>query len=295
MTSEKLPAPRDFLLKVALYEEIDFEKEDGWKILDVLYFSGTYDSYCTKCKRDSTFQAVAKTRPPGYMHDLSRVTVLSKLGHTPEFPKIETDTYRVEARCTRYSNHTQEFFFFIDVTFSAIPNSSGEYSPKYKIVKVGQRPSFGDVHYDAVKKYSAVLTTQQLREFNRAIGLASHGVGIGSYVYLRRLFEALVEQAHISAKADSGWDDETYSRSRMSEKIGLLKMHLPIFLGDHPEMYGLLSKGVHELSEEECLAHFETLRIGIELILDEKIEQKEKDKKIKLAKAALANAIKPKT
>ncbi len=29
-------------------------------------------------------------------------------------------------------------------------------------------------------------------------------------------------------------------------------------------MYGLLSKGVHELSERDCLDHFDTLKIGIE-------------------------------
>lgn len=41
-----------------------------------------------------------------------------------------------------------------------------------------------------------------------------------------------------------------------------------------------MSKGIHELSEEECLEMFPIVRSGIELILDEKIEKIEKDKKV---------------
>lgn len=56
-------------------------------------------------------------------------------------------------------------------------------------------------------------------------------------------------------------------------------------------MYSLLSKGVHELSEEDCLAHFDTLRIGIELILDEKLDRKERERKFQDAKVALVKAV----
>ncbi len=39
-------------------------------------------------------------------------------------------------------------------------------------------------------------------------------------------------------------------------------------------MYSILSKGIHELSEEECLQYFKLMKIGIELILDEQLEEK---------------------
>ena len=45
-------------------------------------------------------------------------------------------------------------------------------------------------------------------------------------------------------------------------------------------MYGILSKGLHELSEQECLEAFPVMRVGIELILDEKIEAAEREKKV---------------
>ena len=40
-----------------------------------------------------------------------------------------------------------------------------------------------------IKQYDKELRKPDLKEFTRAIGLAANGVGIGSFVYLRRIFE----------------------------------------------------------------------------------------------------------
>ncbi len=62
------------------------------------------------------------------------------------------------------------------------------------IQKVGQFPSLADIANDESKAYSSVLKGTDARELHTAIGLAAHGVGIGSYVYLRRVFEHLIER-----------------------------------------------------------------------------------------------------
>ena len=51
-----------------------------------------------------------------------------------------------------------------------------------------------------------------------------------------------------------------------------------------------MSKGIHDLSEEECLQYFETVKIGIEQILDEKIIKKEKAEKAAKAREAIQKA-----
>ena len=124
----------------------------------------------------------------------------------------------------------------------------------------------------------------------RGIGLAAHGVGIGSFVYIRRVFENLIEEAHQLTKKDGGLDEDAYKKARMDEKIELLKNHLPDFLVENKVLYSILSKGIHELTEEECLQYFETVKIGIEQILDEKIIQKEKAEKAARAKESIQNA-----
>jgi hypothetical protein len=63
----------------------------------------------------------------------------------------------------------------------------------------------------------------------------------------------------------------------MEEKIVLLRSHLPAFLLKNKSIYSILSNGIHELTESECLSYFEPLRVGIALILDERMEQVGKD------------------
>lgn len=289
MNNTSVPKPIEFLLSVPLYAQISFEGLEAWDVVDVLHYAGTYDSYCTKCKRDSTFQAIAPKYSSEFVRDLNQERLRKDMGIDPVLPPLRLGIHTVHACCTRQNAHTQDFLFFIDQEI--IRGDNGEPSISTTIEKIGQQPSYGDIHLAQVKKYVHVLSKSQLSELSRAIGLASHDVGVGSYVYLRRIFEALVEEAHQAALLDQSWEESAYQRSRMSEKITILKSHLPQFLVEHADMYSLLSKGVHELSEEECLKHFETLRLAIELILDERLELREKQRKIATAKAALQKAI----
>lgn len=284
-----IPKPTEFFLGIPLYAPVEYEGEDVWNILDVLYFNGTYDSFCTKCKRESTFKVNAPERPDVHKRNLRHEEFIKQHGGKPELPRLPSSVYTVNSSCARQDLHKQDFVFFVD--YHVVPSSSGPPTVKCTFQKIGQQPSYGDLHMLQVKRYAHVLEREQLGELTRAIGLASHDVGVGAYVYLRRIFEALVEEAHIVAKADPGWDEEAYGRSRMSEKIAALRSHLPDFLVEHPGMYSLLSKGIHELSEQDCLKHFSTLRLGIELILDERLEARERANKIAAAKAAIQKAV----
>ncbi|ASA21293.1 short-chain dehydrogenase [Paenibacillus donghaensis] len=183
---------------------------------------------------------------------------------------LDKNTHNLKFLCSRNINHTLLFFF----------NTDESVDGEITITKIGQFPSTADIANEATKKYVKVLGRDLSREFNKAIGLVSHGVGIGSFVYLRRIFENLIEEAHSEAKSETDWNEEEYLKARMNEKVGLLKGQLPEFLVQHKSLYSILSKGIHELSEEECLEMFSIVRSGIELILDEKLEKIKKDKKI---------------
>jgi hypothetical protein len=304
MADNELPKPLNFLLEVPVYRKFTFSGPQVWEILNLLYFEGTYDSYCTKCKRDSTFQVLSPDRPPEHKCPSNYLAAA--------IPYIRPDVYRISARCTRENIHFQYFMFLIDcrpVEHPTEKRSSTAPVPGYMlgapflnqqplelgytIQKIGQHPSYGDLNLPRFKKYATILDKPKFRELTRAVGLASHDVGIGSYVYLRRVFEAFIEEAHQIEVSEANWDEEDengYKKSRMSEKIDLLKHRLPDFLVENRNMYALLSKGVHELSEDECLSHFDLLLTSIELILGEKLERKEKQKKIHEAKSALSKA-----
>ncbi|MGD9725837.1 MAG: hypothetical protein AB7R40_14025 [Nitrospiraceae bacterium] len=93
------------------------------------------------------------------------------------------------------------------------------------------------------------------------------------FVYLRRLFEALIEKARQTAAAEPGWDEAAFKNARMDEKIAILRQHLPKFLVDNRALYGIMSMGVHMLSKARCLEAFPVVRVGIELMLDERLER----------------------
>lgn len=156
-----------------------------------------------------------------------------------------------------------------------------------KICKVGQTPSIASMHIAQVHQYDKVLDKHDMKDLTRAIGLAANGIGIGSFVYLRRIFERLIQDVVNKMIVDGSITQEQFDKSRMDEKITLIKSELPPFIVEQRSIYGIISKGIHQLSEEECLAMFDVMRISIELILDEKLEQYNKEKKIKQVKASI--------
>ncbi|AJP43325.1 short-chain dehydrogenase [Alteromonas australica] len=257
--SEKVPTPQEFLIETPLYEIASYEDADLEQGRLLRYFDETFDSYCPQCNSHSIFE---------------RYWQSSKFKEYDPSSWIDCGVFSIQIQCTRDRRHKQLFIF------EAIGQT---------IQKIGQLPSIAELNLFDVKKYSKVLEQKYFRELTKAIGLASHGVGVGSFVYLRRIFEFLIEESHLILKEGSAWDEETYKRARMNEKIEMLSAELPEFLVENKSMYSILSKGIHELSENECLKAFPIVKVGIEIILDEKIEKLNKEKKLAEAKKALSS------
>ena len=178
------------------------------------------------------------------------------------------DTNEVIFICSRYETL---FHFLIHIEV---------YDSKKIISKVGQYPSVADFHIGQVHKYDKVLSKDKMREFTKAIGLAANGIGIGSFVYLRRIFEHLVSEAFEKAISENDeFDADAFSKAKMNNKIQMLSGYLPDFLVENYSIYGILSKGIHELSEEDCKSYFSILRESIEMILDEKEDNRQKEMK----------------
>lgn len=187
------------------------------------------------------------------------------------------DVHEVIFKCRRFGTK-------LHILVKVVEEDSGTY-----IMKVGQSPSVADIHIGQVHKYNKVLSKERMREFTKAIGLAANGVGIGSFVYLRRIFEHLVFEALETAKkVDTEFNETAFTSARMNERIQMLSDYLPDFLVENHNIYGILSKGVHELSEEECKKYFTVLKESIEIILDEKLEAFRKAKHKKAIGDAIA-------
>jgi len=225
-----------------------------------LLFEGAVDAYCPKCRCKSVF----RIKGPTYSSDREKAAA--------ELPKYGVIV--VTASCQRDSTvlvgHScrEEMY----VCFRRSDD---------KIIKIGQFPSRAALDFGTLDAAFGELDDEFREELGRAIGLRAHGIGIGSFVYLRRIFEELLEQAHLQARTEPGWSEDTYTKARVAERITLLQRYLPPRLVQAVSLYGILSKGIHELTEAECLDLFDPVMQAIHYILSERREKKEFEKTIR--------------
>uniref|UniRef100_B8HLQ5 Uncharacterized protein n=1 Tax=Cyanothece sp. (strain PCC 7425 / ATCC 29141) TaxID=395961 RepID=B8HLQ5_CYAP4 len=266
--SEELafPSLEEMCLNAGLYQAVEIHEERIEDFRKNIIRKGELDTYCVECGKDSHFK--------GDFKDLCQSLARGTSGGDPLFSFIRDGYLHCEFTCARNRMHKMFFYFRLKDKL---------------LLKIGQYPSVADLQLPGIKKYRNLLPKDDYLELAKAVGLNAHGVGIGSFVYLRRIFERLIEDAHAQAKQVSGWDEEAYLKSRIGEKIQLLMGYLPEFLVENKSIYGILSKGIHELGEDECKQVFPVVRTGIELILDEKIAQAEKEKKLKAASKQIAS------
>lgn len=135
--------------------------------------------------------------------------------------------------------------------------------------KVGQWPSLVMTLAGETQRYRSGLTDHDRKEYSSAVMLAAHGNHIAAFVHLRRIFENLIEKRFTDYKAIDGWPDDALKGKRMDEKIKFLSTHLPSFLVEHSQIYSILSVGIHSLTEEDCEIHFDVVRKGILMVLEE--------------------------
>lgn len=169
------------------------------------------------------------------------------------------------------------------------------------LIKVGQYPSLKDLQLFNTKKYRNILG-KNYADYTLALALYSDGVGAGSFVYLRRILEHFVEEVHtncvnqcneaVASGSGSAFNEEEYKDLRFNEKINYLEQNfhktiIPAELNDiRGNIYGVISKGIHESTEEECLQLFPFAKYIIDTFIEEKIQQKEKQERLLQVKKA---------
>ncbi len=201
-----------------------------------------------------------------------------------------------------------------DVEQSTAEKEAEELYNKYcralLLIKVGQYPTLRDMQLFDTKKYQKILG-KDYRYYTLSIALASEGVGIGAFTYLRRILENIVEEVHQQCVAEcneqiesvmidngkqidkdeervasSGFNEDHYQELKFNEKISYLENNYskviipPEVEPIRSKLYGVISKGIHQSSEDECLELYPSVRYIIEVFLDDKIQKRERQLKL---------------
>lgn len=288
----------DFLINKGLYDEIEITKDNFFELADLIGGHIKIDVYCPKCKERRVFSC---EMIPYYWYDEHKQEIEERslekelvtwqqiqnmneaqFSDSPEkswtwtnsFTENDTRLMVFKFFCAMDSKHHLDYIVLTDGNM---------------MKKIGQYPSVADLSFPELKEYKKVMTKEDERELKRAIGLFASGIGVGSFVYLRRIFERIIITASHKAITEGKIQEEEFGKAHVDEKIKMLAEYLPKSLANNPVFYGIVSKGIHELSEEECLEFFPVMQSFIMMILRqwEKIRKDEEEEK-KLA-ASLNN------
>ncbi len=258
------------IVNIGLYNQIEINQINEIKSINNIIIGRQqfyFDSHYPKCNSNSIFHSKLSV----YNNKLSdekidNVTPIQSIDLI--FYKINYSEKRIDSYCQR-CNKKFIFYFIIEVIDNVV-----------LLEKIGQFPSIATISQANIKKYQKVLINDY-KDLNRAIGLFSHGIGIGSFVYLRRILENLIEEIHeLEKNNNKEWDEEKYIKKRFGEKVKLFESHFDKKLIElFQPLYSILSLGVHQLSEETCLDYFPIMKDVIEIILDKKLAEKEEEQK----------------
>jgi len=260
----------ELIINKPLYSKIDMANLSKTEILDILFCKESIECFCPSCKKPSVFVKVPNREQGQREKALSENSI---------FPHVEENLFEVP-----------EVF---NLDFSCSINNKHTLNVIYKvenkvITKIGQSPSLFDIQKNEFKKYRNILENNY-SDLSNAIMFYNSGFGVAAFTHFRRIIENyFVKKAYEIKKVQSDWDDKNYKESRFLEKLELLKDVLPKTLLDNPRLYSIVSKGIHELKEDDCLLYFEAVKECIFLSLDEIIDEEKKRKSQSKLKSELS-------
>lgn len=294
-----------FLVNSGLYESYEVSAANIHDLIDVINGNVRINIYCKECEESRIFSMKEVLFPfdnsrgelvmRSLGNELSQNQRVQELCETPGpgEQSVEKEWYWTNCQTKAY---TRVMVFQYQCALNEqhytdyVVRANGNI-----IIKIGQYPSVADLAFPELKDYKKILSKDDMREIRRAIGLYAQGIGVGSFVYLRRIFEHLIDSAKNTAISEGKFDEESYVKAHVDERIKMLKDYLPAMLVDNPVFYSIVSKGIHELSEEECTTYFPVLKDAIFVILrqwEQLRQEKEANAQLAASMAKIASKIK---
>lgn len=278
----------DFLQNSGLYDECEITKENIMELCDLIDGKVRLSEYCKICREKRVFS-------------MKSINFVFELNDGKKKECSLAEELRNHQNVQKSFGNANDEWYWTNwqtnnatriIVFPFICAMCNKHSLNYVVMtngnimkKIGQYPSVADLKFPELNEYNKILDKQSRKEFGRALGLYAQGIGVGAYVYLRRIFERILEKAKTNAEHD-GVDLTDYDKKRVDERIHILKDYLPDMIVSNAKIYGIVSKGIHELSEEECIKYFPVLKESIIVILRQWLEkQKEIEEREILTKS----------
>ena len=255
---------RRFLETARSYEK--FKIDGTTDFSTARYLGATIETFCDKCGKNRPFKS----------------------------GKVAFQTYRSHIPMTKEDEKERMTEHFIGILFECggcentnMAHGKGERFIALRITpnlieKVGQYPSAVKQYEWKYQRYEKDLK-RYYGELLEASFSYSTGQGIGAFVYLRRILEHLVNTKYKTLTVQNPQADFIERMKAVDEAEKIIPDELT---SERNQLYRVLSKGVHEYDDDECLRLYECAVYVIELILERELEKRERAARVKEVKKA---------
>ena len=265
----------------------EYNKDEFFRFL---YYIGICQdkliTYCHKCKKEFPFDVKIELFEFNQeTRDCRAYMKIAKAGGQFGAPQIDMKTGTILGLQPPYDkdNLNNEKIWYIEYYFTCTNNDKHKYmmmisielkDGKFIVRKIGQNPSMLTVKgfdFDKYKKFLDKINAYD--DYKKADLCNSDHFYVGAYAYLRRTFEKMIVfyLGNIELKDD-----------HMDTKIDAVKDNFdPRVKKMLKNLYGILSISIHELDEEQSKEYYTYLKAVIDMQLEYKKSEDEKDKQSK--------------
>ena len=256
-------------------------------------------TYCHKCKKEFPFN-IQRALIDNKLIDDEDVFINITGAHYLDIGAIIQGRIEIVKGTILGSNSVfdsetflNDSIYYIKYKFTCTNNPSHEYillisielkDGMFIVRKIGQNPSILTVKGFDFDKYRKFLEKiDAYNDYKKAdLSFVDHFYA-GAYTYLRRIFEKLIKYYLGDAQLE---DDH------MDTKIDKVKENFDPRINSYlKSLYGVLSKGIHELSEDESKNYYEYLKAIIDMQLEYIKTENDKDEQSKKLGADLSRII----
>ena len=251
-----------------LYEKIKLADYKNLLVEDDISFM----SYCPECGRETTFErSIAYDERRRYINLVSNSHVFN----------MEPTNITENIISTMFSTGKEDggFDLYIQEYECCVNRSHKRYNIYKKcddkIIKIGQYPSEVDNgSNEYLYKVKKICTNNEANEIvnyiKTALIMESYGYGIASLLYIRRAFEQLIA---ISEGKDRNNNTGTTMKDRIKDN-----KYLPDIIKGNAKVYNVISEGIHNQTEEECMELFKIIKVGVMILISKTYAHIEEEK-----------------
>lgn len=245
------------------------DKEFSFKYDRTMYkvnYNGVFAS-------ETTINITNDKQYPAYIY----LSINNIEGYQPPYDKEIMTTKNYYINYSLACSHEIEHCYYMSV-FVRVEKG------KFIVMKIGQYPSILSVKGFDFDKFKKQLKKYAAYEDykNSELSLAN-GFTVGAYTYLRRVYE---KQLNYYIEKDKIILQDNHTETKIKAVKSNFDTRINPLLED---LYRILSKGIHELDEEECKDYYEYLKAVINMQLQHEKEKYEEEQQSKVLTKAISN------